>query len=347
MWRVRRILAMFGRGQKGANRFSHMLHASMLAAILASIFALPSISKGQTPPAVATERIHFGDLIDVDVVGSLEFDWRGTITPEGYLDGFDTIEEQIHALCRTESEVAADLTRELAKTLRAPQVVVKILDRSRRAEAILNGAVRNPYRFQIRRPVRLNELLVMSGGITDRSSGEIIIFRPVSVNCAQAPASGVPAESFVKASQGTTAQVTKMTVAELLSGKANPEVLSGDIVTVSEAAPIYVIGGVNNPRQISSRSRTTVARAIASAGGLARDAVEDKVTIYRRKGTTTELIPVSLSKIKANPAEDVVLNPYDIVDVAQKGRGNRRFAPRMDPESERNSRLNLAVRVVD
>jgi protein involved in polysaccharide export with SLBB domain len=91
----------------------------------------------------------------------------------------------------------------------------------------------------------------------------------------------------------------------------------------------------------------TVSRAIASAGGLSRDAVDDQVTIYRRKGTKTELIPVSLSKIKATPAEDVILNPYDIVDVAQKGRGNRRFPPRMDPESERTTRLNLAVRVVD
>ena len=35
-------------------------------------------------PGSRPDLIHFGDVIDVDVVGSLEFDWRGGLTPEGF-----------------------------------------------------------------------------------------------------------------------------------------------------------------------------------------------------------------------------------------------------------------------
>ena len=126
--------------------------------------------------------VHFGDLVEVDVIGSYEYDWRGSLTPEGYLDGLDTLENQIYALCQTEAALSAAVEKELSKTLRNPKVEVRILDRSNRAVAFLSGAVRSPKRFQIKRKVQLSELLVLSGGITDRSSGEISIFRPATMS---------------------------------------------------------------------------------------------------------------------------------------------------------------------
>ena len=129
--------------------------------------------------------VHFGDLLEVDVVGSYDYDWRGSLNQDGYLDGFDTIANQIYALCQTEADLSTAVQKELSKTLREPKVEVRILDRSNRAVAFLSGAVRSPKRFQIKRNVRLNELLVLSGGITDRSSGEISIFRPPNLNCTE------------------------------------------------------------------------------------------------------------------------------------------------------------------
>jgi len=32
------------------------------------------------------DRVHQGDIIDVDVVGSFEFDWRGGLNPEGFIE---------------------------------------------------------------------------------------------------------------------------------------------------------------------------------------------------------------------------------------------------------------------
>jgi protein involved in polysaccharide export with SLBB domain len=321
---------------------------SLSAATLLLYVALASQAQTSTAESPAeTDRVHFGDLVDVDVIGSFEYDWRGTVNPEGFLDGMDRLEDPIFALCRTESDVAGDIIKAYSTFLRNPQVIVRIVDRSRRAEAIVSGAVRTPYRFQIRRPVRLNELIILAGGVTDRSSGEISIFRPQSLSCTAKPLEKT--EAFVKASSASGSQTLKIMIQNLLKGapEANPEIRSGDIVTVLEAAPIYVIGGVNNPRQISSRSQTTLERAIASSGGLAKDAVKEKIQIYRRINGQTKIIEADLGKIEAKTLEDIPLLAYDIVDVGQKGRGKRRFPPNVDGGTWRNDRFSLRLRIID
>lgn len=300
--------------------------------------------------------IHLGDLIDVDVLGSFEYDWRGTLTPEGFLDGLDALEERVFGLCRTEEDVAKEIAKAYGKILRYPKVVVKILDRSNRPNSTLFGAVRVQQRFQIKRPVFLNELIILAGGFTDKASGEIQIFRPASLSCAEiAPqnkqtdsTSGETRERFISARQDNGSQFINIRITDLLSGKkeANIQILAGDVVTVLEAKPIYVIGGVNTPRQISTRSQMTVSRALAGAGGLSKDADATKITIFRRTGKETKIIETDLEKIKANQAEDIVLQAFDIVDVAQKGKEKRKYPPVVkvdDVTVENSSKLPLRI----
>ena len=59
--------------------------------------------------------LHFGDLLDVDVVGSFEYDWRGTLTPEGFINGLDALENRIYGLCRSEEDVAKDIAAGFSK----------------------------------------------------------------------------------------------------------------------------------------------------------------------------------------------------------------------------------------
>ena len=291
--------------------------------------------------------IHFGDLIEVDVVGSYEYDWRGSLTPEGFLDRFESVPEQIYGLCQTEADVAATVQRELEKTLKAPNVVVRILDRSNRAVTFLSGAVRSPKRFQIKRKVNLSELLVLSGGITDRSSGEISIFRPANLNCTSARKN--TEGEFVKASQPGGAETMNIRISDILRGDeaANPQILSGDIVTVSEALPIYVIGGVNAPQQISMRNKLTLTRVIAMAGGLAKEG-NSNITIYRREGREAKVFQADLQKITAGGSEDPVLQAFDIIDVPQKGKPARTRPPVIDKGAPITLTLaSLPLRIVD
>jgi len=130
--------------------------------------------------------------------------------------------------------------------------------------------------------------------------------------------------------------------------EANVQILAGDIVTVLEAKPIYVIGGVSTPRQIATRSQMTVSRAIAGAGGLSKGADPTKVTIFRRVGEETRIIETNLEKIKVNQAEDVVLQAFDIVEVAQKGSAKRKYPPvvQVDDQSSQSA-SKLPLRIID
>ncbi len=333
------------------------------------IFFVQTVGFAQTPtptptPQNSTENttkiippseinlIHLGDLVEVDVVGSFEFDWRGTISPEGFLNGINFVESPIYALCRSEEEIATEVSKAYSKFLREPQIVVKILDRSNRPISIMLGAVKNPQRFQIKRPVYLNELLIISGGLTDKTSGEIQIFRPQNLSCAARTASqvsdGQNREKFVTTSQDNGSQYINIRISDLLAGKkeANPQILNGDIITVFEAQSVYVIGGVANPKQISFRAQITLTRAIDSAGGLAKNGDARKITIFRREKSETKIIEADLEKIKAKQADDIVLQPLDIVEVTQTGSERRKFPPmvgEVNLNTENPSKLPLRV----
>ena len=294
--------------------------------------------------------MHFGDLIDVDFVGGFEFDWRGTLRPDGFLDGFQSYEEPVYALCRSESEIAGDVVKAYRKILRDPRVVVKILDRSSRAVVQLNGAVKFPQRFQIKRPVSLRELLVIAGGVTDEASGEITVFHPQNLNCSDALARSSPPGKPESAPASNHTETVNIRISELLSGNpaANPSILSGDMITVTKAVPIYVIGAVNNPRQVYARSEITVSRAIASAGGLAKGAIGEKVVVYRREADKTTIIDVDLEKIKTSQSIDVVLKPFDIIEIPRKGGERRKFPPVVTSGDARGQGPgSLPLRIID
>ena len=96
---------------------------------------------------------------------------------------------------------------------------------------------------------------------------------------------------------------------------------------------------------VSARSRTTLSRAIAAAGGISKKGSRISITIYRRENGETRIIQADLSKINAESAEDIVLKPFDIIEVGQKGAGKRKFPPVIDKGGFQTSKLvNLPLR---
>jgi len=284
------------------------------------------------------DRVHFGDVVDVDFVGGFEFDWRGGLTIDGNLDGLAEADPPIRALCRTEMEIAADIEKAYSKILRDPKVNVRIVDRSNRAVVRLFGAVRTPSRFKLMRQPKLRELLVMSGGLTDDASGEITIFRPGDVGCEDDPGTGE-----------AVSRTLKIKISDLIAGKsdADPVILSGDVITVEQAPAVYVIGAVNNPRPIYSRSEMTVSHAIATAGGLAKQADGRRVTILRRDGDETRSIDLDLIAAKTDPTKDAMLKPFDIIDVASRGGGKRKLPPQQEKTGRNSTQTEPPLRIVE
>ncbi len=312
--------------------------------------------QNKNEPTKPDDLIHTGDLIDVDIIGSTEFDWRGQVTPEGFISGLKFV-ESVFALCRTEDNLADEIAKLYTKFLREPKVKVRILDRTDRPVSSLLGAVKIPQRFQLKRPIYLNELIILSGGFTDQANGDIQILRRLANTCSQPEKEAVNEETtrksdegeFIKVSQNSGLDIINIKVSDLLQGKkkSNPQVLYGDIITVSGAEPVYVIGGVNNPGKILFRSELTVSRAISIAGGFTKKAKPESVKIFRREGTDTKIIEISLDSIKADEKEDVKLEPYDIVDVSGKG-DDRKYPPVIEADnSDRTKNSKLPLRVID
>ncbi|MEK7724591.1 MAG: hypothetical protein AAB336_09610, partial [Acidobacteriota bacterium] len=206
------------------------------------IFCYATIAQESSPisnksPQENKSLIHFGDFIDVDILGSTEFDWRGTLNPEGFLDGIDFVEEPIYALCQSEETIAEAIAKGYSKLLRNPRVIVKILDRSGRAVSYLYGAVKTPQRFQIQRNVRLNELLILAGGIDEKASGEIQILRTNRLNCVENVSNPNETSNILINQKEITDELLKINISDIVKGgkEFNPFILNGDIITVTEA----------------------------------------------------------------------------------------------------------------
>jgi protein involved in polysaccharide export with SLBB domain len=323
------------------------IYRSLLIFCVAFPAVLPANAQDAKPAeaptiAVATnDLVHFGDLIDVDIVGGFEFDWRGKLTPEGFLDGLESFSEPVYGLCKSEAQIAAEVARIYSRILKEPKVVVRIIDRSNRAVATLNGAVKAPARFRLSRKATLRELIVMTGGLLDSSSGEVAIFRPKNASCMASPEPSATSDN--------TSQTFLIKISDLLKGGpgSDPWIVGGDIVTILTADPIYVMGAVGNPRPIFSREKLSLSRVIAMAGGLAKNADGGKVTIFRRDNAATKVVEADLMKIEKGESVDELLKPFDIIDVAARGRQKQKFPPVIVRDDPRDKRPELPLRIVE
>ena len=259
-----------------------------------------------------------GDTLDVRVFAQPDLNAIVEVDSDGNISSLPFLESPIPAKCRTEKEVQKDISKAYAKYLKNPQVSVRISERKSRQPATVFGAVRQPTRVQMQRKIRLNELVVVSGGFTERASGTIQILHTEPLMCPQ------PGEEALAAPiDGTKVPFELIKISELRAGKvqANPVIRPGDYVLVTEAEPVYVTGSVVSPQGIFLRDQLTLSRALAMVGGARKEAKLSDVRIYRQKpgATDQEMIRVDYSAIKKNQKPDFFLQAFDIIEVPEAG----------------------------
>lgn len=221
-------------------------------------------------------------------------------------------QNEIQAAGRTRTELAETLRAFFKKYKRNPQVVVTIKEYNSQPVAI-NGAVTKPGQFQLRRAVRLLELVQFyAGGPTERASGRIQIARLPSFNMCESAAETVGAIEFLVFNLRETLSASE---------QANPYLRPGDIITLPEAKEAYVVGNVLRPGPVILKDdNITVSKAIAMAGGTMPDTKKGKVRIIRQEpGAMRKEIFVDLVAIDRQRAPDIALLPNDIVDVPTSG----------------------------
>lgn len=273
-------------------------------------------------PEASDYRIGVGDTLDITVERRPELSWRGQVNSDGDISGLPYLNNPVHVLCLTEQVATDQIKTAYSPLIKSPAVTVNVIERSSLPVYLL-GAIRTPQRFQLQRDAKLIELLFISGGVTERASGDIQIFSPIPSPCMPSGQDDQTNASSI----GSTIRVLK--IMDLMSGTvdANPLIRPGDIVTVMAAEPVYVTGGVVSPQGINFRDQLTLLRAIATVGGLTDNARGSEIRIYRRAQGPTEgeVIKADYNLIKKQKQRDIPLRAYDIIEVPQSsGSSGRR-----------------------
>lgn len=277
-------------------------------------------------------RLGPGDLLDLRVFAEPQFDSTLEVNSDGEIF-IPFVEASIKAQCRTVDEVRADIIVGLAKLLRKPKVSLLVKEKRSRTPAVLYGSVRVPQQFQMYRRARLLELVGYAGGFTEQASGTIMIYHTEPILCPE-PGEVAPAIAANTTEPGDLTQLPfdVYNISDLKAGKAeaNPVIRPGDVVRIDEAAPVYVTGAVMQPQGIYHRGQLTLMRALAQVGGLRSGAKSSAVRIYRQKpdGSDVELLTVNYSNIRKQKEKDVLLQPYDIVDVGEANAFSKEQLPK-------------------
>jgi polysaccharide biosynthesis/export protein len=255
-------------------------------------------------------RIGAGDLLDIHILNRPNLS-RDSVRVDGSgMIRMPLIENDIQAACKSEGELAKEISTRYLKYYRNAQVDVFVKE-FHSLEVALIGAVNQQGRYQMQRRLRLLELLTFAKGPSDKAGQTINIIRgPRTELCRNSSDPADDAGGFISLRLDDTLRGEE---------KANPYMEAGDIVTIPEADQVYVVGNVYSPKALPLKGPLTVSHAVAMAGGPLRDSKTDRIHIIRQipgSGGLSEMY-VSLKDIASKKAEDVLLRPNDVVEVSE------------------------------
>jgi protein involved in polysaccharide export with SLBB domain len=188
---------------------------------------------------------------------------------------------------------------------------------------VVTGDVRSPARFKFRENLRLKELLTCAGVLPDSAEKSVHVFRY-----------GRGGDFFgLSGAEGPGFAVYSLAAVARGEDKSNPLVRGGHIIVVLDSEPIYVTGYVIHPQAVPSKGPVTLTQAIALAGGVTKNSKIDRIRIYRQAAGSTEqtLIVVDWKAITKRGAADLILQPYDVVEVPGKNHGNAPLGQPLEP----------------
>jgi polysaccharide export outer membrane protein len=298
-----------------------------------------------------------GDVIDVDVFDVKELSREVRVSQTGSIGlPLVPVRLRVAGLTEIQTEQKIAEVLEANGLVSHPQVSVSVKERKSKPITVV-GAVAHAMVYQADRPVTILEVLAEAGGIANDAGDTVIVTRPMQTPPSDPPSIGpedsAPAAAPKEATQADAAPSTSdasktlfpsptpaaspapdepprigntMTINlnELMeSGDATNNIIlqAGDIVTVPHAGIVYVLGAVSRPGGFvlaNDRSHMSTLKILALAGGLNRTAKKDRAVIIRKdaQGQQHE-VAVNLKKVLERSAEDLLLQPSDILYVPE------------------------------
>src|SRR5687768_1481458 len=132
-------------------------------------------------------RIGPGDVLDIRIFNRPNLS-RDAVRVEGSgMIRMPLIDTEIQAACKTEGELAKEITSRYLKYYRNPQVDVFIKEYHSKQVAII-GAVNEQSRFELQRRIRLLDLLTYAKGPTSKAGQTINIVHSTPALACEKPA---------------------------------------------------------------------------------------------------------------------------------------------------------------
>lgn len=219
----------------------------------------------------------------------------------------------IHAAGLTTTELRAQLIERYKKYIHEPTVSVSVSEFHSQPVTIV-GAVKAPGVHQIEGPKRLLEVISMAGGLTDEAGAKVTITRELAAG--PLPLAGTRTDLGGKFTVG---DVDLRGLMASTHPSSNVLIRPNDVVSVSTAELVYVMGEVKKPGGFTLRTHTTISllEALAMAEGPQNTARPSHSRVLRLtgEGQKREEIPVDVSKMMDGKSPDIPLQAYDILVV--------------------------------
>lgn len=295
-----------------------------LLALVAVILGPASLS-GQTVPATPSTSVETpasassvgedykigpGDVLTISVTDTPEYGGKFRVADSGVIQ-VTGVNDPLMAEGLTPIELSLAIRKALvdAKQLRNPKVNVFVDEYHGRTITIL-GAVSKPSVYSLSRHTTVLEALSLAGGALPNSGSTITVVR----GAASAEATNTPIGSV------QIIDVAQLTHGDNLSG--NIEVRNGDVLNVSPAQIVYVVGAVAKPGGFvlaNPSDGVSVVQAVALAEGFKPLASTHHGLIIRQSTSAQARreIPVDLQDIMNGKETDLVLAPNDILYVPE------------------------------
>ena len=298
------------------------------------------LDSNPSAPAVSAGEYRIGpeDVLNINIFEAQELNREVRVSAGG--DISLPLLGSVRAAGLTPRELEFVLQELLHRTyMKDPHVSVFVHEMQSHPVSVM-GAVRRPGVFQIRGSKTLLEVLSLAEGLADDAGETVIILRGAALTAephlaADYPAgSDHPSSSAQNAAEGTAVssalnsnrfasedavQVNLKDLLESADSHGNPLVQPGDIVKVTRAGVVYVIGEVRKPGgfALKSNEKISVLQALALSEGLTRTAAKSGARIIRTDQQSGERkeTPIDLGKILAGKAPDPVLEAKDIIFV--------------------------------
>jgi polysaccharide export outer membrane protein len=286
----------------------------------------------------ADYRIGPQDVIDISVFEAPELDRSLRVPANGEIS--IPLLGDTRALGLTAHELEQTLVDKLRVYIKDPHVGVLVSGIESHTVSVI-GEVNKPGVFQVRGTKTLLEMLSLAQGLSQEAGDDVLVMRgaalhkeqdftignagsriPVATGSAGAQAPNVE----IPTSESQDNETIRINLKRLLDSRDvryNVAVYPGDIVKVTRAGIVYVVGGVRRPGgfALKNNQRMSVLKAIALSEGLTNTSAKSHTRIIRTNeasGQRSE-IPVDVGKILAGKAADVDLEAADIVFIPNSG----------------------------